>query len=65
MYIHIRCIVYIFLDSVHNGGPKSSQGKQNEPQSHPKETNKSEIYMHINKTHANSRSIAIQRPPSI
>ena len=46
------------------GSPKSPQGKQNELQRHPKETNKSQNYIHINKIHANSRSTAIQRPAS-
>ena len=47
------------------GSPKSPQGKQNELQGHPKETNKSQNYIHINKTPANSRSTAIQRPFSL
>ena len=44
---------------VPTGSPKSPQGEQNELQSHPTETNKSENYTHINKIHANSRSTAI------
>ena len=46
------------------GSPKSPQGEQNELQRHPKETNKSQNYIHINKIQANSRSTAIQRPTS-
>ena len=49
---------------VPKGSPKSPEGEQNEFQRHPKETNKSENYIHINKIHANSRSTAIQRPTS-
>ena len=47
---------------VPKGSPRSPQGDPNELQRHQKETNKSENYIHINKTHANSRSTAIQRP---
>ena len=46
------------------GGPKWSQGNQNESQRRPKESNKSQNYIHINKIYANSRSTAIQRPAS-
>ena len=47
------------------GSPKSFQEKQNEFQRHPKETNKSQSYIHTNETYTNSRSTAIQRPASI
>ena len=46
------------------GSPKSRQGKKNELQRPPKETNKSQNYIHINKIHANSRPAAIWWPTS-
>ena len=49
---------------VPKGSPKSTQGEQNELQRRPKETNKSENYIHVNKIQANSRSTAIQRRTS-
>ena len=39
-----------------NRKPKVIPREQNEFQRHPKETNKSQNYIHINKIHANSRS---------
>ena len=47
------------------GRSKSPQGEQKDFQRHPKETNKSQNYIHLNKIYANSRSTAIQRPASI
>ena len=50
---------------VPKGSPKSFQEKQNEFQRHPKETNKSQSYIHTNETYTNSRSTAIQPAASI
>ena len=53
-----------FSKYVPKGGPKSFQGKQNEFQTHPKQTNKSKNYIHMNKILANCRSTALQRQTS-
>ena len=44
--------------------PKSAQGEKKRVEGHPKEANKAQNYIHINKIYANSRSTAIQRPAS-
>ena len=45
--------------------PWEPKVSQRVPKGHPKETNKSQNYIHINKLHADSRSTAIQRPTII
>ena len=47
------------------GRPESSQGKQNEPQRHSKESDQSQNYINIKKIYLNSLPTAIQRPASI
>ena len=45
--------------------PKSAQGEKKGVGGHPKEANKSQNYIHINKIYEHSRSTVIQRPASI